>query len=127
MALAVMAVPTYSKVKDKVREVRTMEEIRGLEKGVLAYSIDKGGTLPANLAALGIPIQADPWGNPYQYFRVPTDAPPRLDLITPLNDDFDLYSMGPDGLTAQRTDDPKSLDDIVRSGDGTFVGMAPYP
>src|SRR6202163_3653060 len=39
--LAFMAIPAYSQIKDKAREVRAMEEIRGLEKSINAFTIDK--------------------------------------------------------------------------------------
>jgi general secretion pathway protein G len=135
VVLASMALPAFAKIKDKAREVRAMEEIRGLEKAIGAYSIDKGGTLPPNLAALLIPIPLDPWGHSYIYHQlgaagVPSDGAPRTDVtgVLPLNTDYDLYSRGPDGVTNPgTTDDPTSYDDVVRSGDGGYVGMAKYP
>jgi len=131
--LAAMALPAFSRIKDRAREVRAMEEIRGLEKTISAYSIDRGGALPANLAALGIQIPPDPWGHDYIYHQlgapgVPPDGSPRVDVaLNPLNSDYDLYSRGPDGLTNISTDDPTSFDDVVRTGDGGYVGMAKYP
>lgn len=120
--LAVLAIPGYGKIKDKVREVRAAEEIRGLEKTIAAYTIDSGGTLPVSLA--GAP--KDPWGNPYQY-ATPTNGETRrfISVNTPstlLNDDYDLYSKGPDGVSAN-ADVEQTPDDIVRSGDGSYVGM----
>jgi general secretion pathway protein G len=133
--LAAMALPAFSKIKDRAREVRAMEEIRGLEKTISAYSIDRGGALPANLAALGIQIPPDPWGHDYIYHQlgapgVVSDGSPRTDVtgVLPLNTDYDLYSRGPDGVTnPSTTDDPTSYDDVVRSGDGGYVGLAKYP
>ena len=131
--LTSLALPAFSKIKDKAREVRAMEEIRGLEKAISAYTIDKGGALPANLAALLIPLPLDPWGHSYIYHQlgspgVAPDGLPRIDIaLVPLNDDYDLYSMGPDGATNRSTDDPSSYDDVVRTGDGGYVGMAKYP
>jgi len=119
-----MAIPAFSKLKDKAREVRAMEEIRGMEKNISAYVIDNGGALPDS-----IPDLIDPWGHKYVYYKisgVPTPQP-RVDFTTaPLNTDYDLYSMGPDGDSRLSTEEPLSHDDVVRSGDGGYVGMAVY-
>jgi general secretion pathway protein G len=133
--LASLALPAFAKIKDKAREVRVMEEIRGLEKGVGAYSIDHGGALPddGNLFTdLAMPVLLDPWGNAYVYHKITgaSDGQARLDpTTTPLNTDYDLYSKGPDGQTSRATDDPtgNGRDDIVRTGNGDYVGMASYP
>ena len=128
--LTFLAIPTYGKIKDKVRSVRAMEEIRGLEKGIIAYSVDKNGVFPDKLATAGLgtltDVPKDPWGNPYVY-HVRGDGDPRtisVALTTPLNDDFDLYSAGADGLTDADIGTAASSDDIVRSGDGGYVGYA---
>jgi len=42
----------------------------------------------------------------------------------PITTDFDLYSLGPDGQTHQNLQNAKSRDDIVRAGEGAFVGKA---
>ena len=42
----------------------------------------------------------------------------------PLNSDFDLYSMGPDGQTATPLTAKASRDDIVRANNGGFIGVA---
>ena len=42
----------------------------------------------------------------------------------PINSDYDLYSMGEDGGTRPPLTARPSQDDIVRAGDGGFVGLA---
>lgn len=44
--------------------------------------------------------------------------------MNPLNSDFDLYSMGPDGKTATPLTAKASYDDIIRAVDGKFLGLA---
>ena len=69
----------------------------------------------------------DPYGNPYQYqtFAGPGVGGRRKDQWdNPLNDDYDLYSMGKDGQTAQHLHNKKSHDDIVRAREGRFIGLA---
>jgi general secretion pathway protein G len=42
----------------------------------------------------------------------------------PLNTDFDLYSLGPDGESALPLPAAPSLDDVVRAADGKYIGRA---
>ena len=82
---------------------------------------------PPDLASIGFDGLLDPWGNPYQYLRM-SDASPgakRKDrFLVPVNSDFDLYSMGPDGGTAAPFTAAMARDDIVRANDGGYVGVA---
>jgi len=70
----------------------------------------------------------DRWGNPYQYLPSTSEkwnGKRRRDrFIVPLNSDFDLYSMGPDGESRAPLTARWSWDDIVRANDGLFVGPA---
>ncbi len=44
--------------------------------------------------------------------------------LFPLNSDFDLYSLGLDGLTSPKITAPPSLDDVIRANNGRFFGLA---
>ncbi len=82
---------------------------------------------PETLAEAGLNGFVDPWGNPYRYVNVATakNEDLRHDRSSrPLNSDFDLYSMGPDGHTETRLDENEAHDDIVRANNGQFVGAA---
>ncbi len=72
--------------------------------------------------------KADPWGHPYEYFNLITakgNGQARKDKkLAPLNTDFDLYSVGPDGQTAASLVNKASRDDTVRARDGGFIGLA---
>jgi general secretion pathway protein G len=53
------------------------------------------------------------------------NARPRMDrFLVPINSDFDLYSMGPDGRSVAPMTARMSRDDIVRASNGRFVGPA---
>jgi general secretion pathway protein G len=122
--LAALALPAYSKIKDQVRQVRAMEEIRGLEKGLSAHAVEHGGVYPERLEDAGLGTPLDPWGNKYIYH--PARAAVQryyLDSSQPINTDYDLYSTGVDGQTDLDIDADVSRDDIVRTGDGGFVGI----
>jgi general secretion pathway protein G len=59
--------------------------------------------------------------------RVAGASPGRLrkdEQRAPLNTDFDLYSMGPDGASAAPLPAQPSRDDVVRADDGAFIGLA---
>ncbi len=45
-------------------------------------------------------------------------------FLVPINCDYDLYSMGPDGETTAPLTAKKSRDDIIRANDGAYVGPA---
>jgi len=70
----------------------------------------------------------DRWGNPYQYLSSESkdwNGKARKDrFLVPLNSDYDLYSMGPDGVSASPLTAKASWDDIVRANDGLYVGPA---
>jgi general secretion pathway protein G len=44
--------------------------------------------------------------------------------LVPINSDYDLYSMGPDGRSVSPLTAQASRDDIIRANDGGFVGKA---
>jgi general secretion pathway protein G len=44
--------------------------------------------------------------------------------MNPLNTDFDLYSSGPDGRTQTQLTANFARDDIVRAGNGSYIGTA---
>ena len=84
------------------------------------------GSFPATLAAAGIALN-DPWGQPYEYTRV--EGTPHSQLrkdhnLHPINTDFDLYSIGPDGATNKPLTAQASRDDIIRANDGGYIGVA---
>jgi len=84
--------------------------------------------LPDGLAEVGFGGKLDPWGRPYQYLNLETrrgNGIARKDKkLAPLNSDFDLYSLGKDGLTLAPLVPPVSRDDVVRARDGRFIGLA---
>ena len=41
----------------------------------------------------------------------------------PLNSDFDLYSLGPDGESSLALPAAPSQDDVVRAANGAYIGL----
>jgi len=124
--LAGIAIPVYSYYVDKARITEAIAEIRIMEKEILAYQM-KHETLPNDLTDIGRGNLEDPWGNPYQYLDfedVHGKGKIRKYKSQDLNSDFDLYSMGKDGASNPPLSANASRDDIVRAGNGKYVGLA---
>jgi general secretion pathway protein G len=101
-----------------------------MSKAIRNYEKTRG-TLPDSLDDANLKLsvsRTDPWGFAYQYYNLRTahgNGQARQDkILRPLNSDFDLYSIGPDGVTMASLAKPESRDDIVRARDGAFVGPA---
>lgn len=129
--LAFMTFPAYNKIRTRVQTVRAMEEIRGIEKNISAYTVDNNASLPPNLAAIRMDTMKDPWGNPYIYHPPFVPYPDAIDADyteplylagEPLSLDYDLFSRGPDGRTSPDITNSVSVDNIVRTNEGGWVG-----
>lgn len=105
---------------------RAITEIRMIDLLIKDYRLGHKAN-PPDLAAIGIDYQ-DPWGNDYQYYDIATakgNGQLRKDKnLVPINTDFDLYSMGPDGESVSPLTAEPSRDDIVRANNGRYVGVA---
>jgi general secretion pathway protein G len=125
--LASVAVSSYSSYINKVRMTDVVSEIRDIERSILTYK-KLEGELPPSLASIGMDDLLDKWGHPYEYLRIEdakNKGKVRRDRFNnPLNTDFDLYSMGPDGRTQMELNAHFARDDIVRANDGEYVGIA---
>ncbi len=127
--LSAIMLPNMLKALVETQQDKAVDDIRNIERMVLSFQLDTGN-LPDSLDQLGVKVPIDPWGNPYQYLRIAGAGNHgrghwRKDrFLVPLNSDFDLYSMGPDGRSAPPLTSELSRDDIVRAADGTFVGLA---
>lgn len=129
-ALAAIAVPSYRDYIERSRRTRAIGDISEISMAIDRF-YTANSTYPANLAALGGNVPAsDPWGNAYQYLGIDVNPAPNPGAVrrdknmNPLNGDYDLFSMGPDGQTQKQLTAAKARDDIVRAGNGGFIGLA---
>ncbi|MGD9074090.1 MAG: type II secretion system protein GspG [Desulfobacteraceae bacterium] len=124
--ITAIGIPTYSGYMNKARITKAIADITIIQKEIKLYEIDRDA-LPNDLADIERGNFMDPYGNPYQY-HLPTGpgvGHRRKDQWdNPLNDDYDLYSTGRDGQSAQHLHNKKSHDDIVRAREGRFIGLA---
>ncbi|MAT84717.1 MAG: prepilin-type cleavage/methylation domain-containing protein [Gammaproteobacteria bacterium] len=127
--LLAIAVPAYQEYVDRSRAAQALSDIGQLDMRIERFAADNF-RLPATLAELPGDLPLDPWGRQYAYLRIEGEPPGirgqvRKDRnLNPINSDFDLYSSGPDGESRPPLTARPSRDDIVRGGNGSFVGPA---
>ena len=124
--LAAVAISSYASYKERVRVADARLTISAVSAKIMLYEVD-ARAYPASLAAIGI-TQPDPWGRPYVYVDLTLingKGMARKDRrLNPLNSDFDLYSLGKDGLSKNQITNKESLDDVLRARDGAFIDLA---
>lgn len=125
--VAAIAIPAYQKYVARLKVNQAMADISAISLDLNKY-YGSNFTYPATLAGLGVPIPTDPWGNPYRYQPIDIKPPPSIGKILkdrslhPVNGDYDLYSMGPDGRTSTQLTSKVSQDNVIRAGSGSFIG-----
>ncbi|MBU1666392.1 MAG: prepilin-type N-terminal cleavage/methylation domain-containing protein [Gammaproteobacteria bacterium] len=129
-ALLSVAVPTYQEYVERARRTTAIKDIAEISL-VIERHLSQTGAYPNSLDDLNpAPPSEDPWGNAYQYLGIEVDPRPNQGAVrkdknlNPLNSDYDLYSMGPDGQSQKQLTAAKARDDIVRAGNGGFIGLA---
>jgi general secretion pathway protein G len=130
--LSAIAIPSYQAYIEKSKETTAISDITTIGWKLKAIMMENPDALPTDLSAINsgdaLPL-IDPWGNPYEYlplYGLPGNQNnARKDHnLHPINSDFDLYSMGPDGQSNKPLTSQKSRDDIIRANDGAFIGKA---
>lgn len=125
--LAAIAMPMYANYRERINRSIAIQDIKIIQMLITDYA-NSSGAFPASLADVGNGGKLDPWGHAYQYVdltSVQGHGKARKDhKLNPINSDFDLYSMGKDGVSKTQLTQKDSLDDIVRARDGAFVGLA---
>ena len=127
--LVAIFVPGFVEWLQATKVRRAILDIQLLDADIRIWG--GGQDFPASLdelyADLGRTPRLDPWGRPYAYLRIESAnrGEWRKDrFLNPLNADYDLYSLGPDGKSRPPLTAAMSRDDIVRAGTGAFVGRA---
>ncbi len=124
-----IAIPLFTSYVDRAKVARAIAEIKSIGTEIIIFETEHV-RFPNSLAEIGLGGLKDPYGNPYQYMRAPSEnkgpekAKMRKDRnLHPVNTDFDLYSMGKDGESAAPFTAKASQDDIVRANNGGFFGL----
>jgi len=119
--------PAVYKIIETAQTKTTSEEVTDMQSDIDDFFKDNG-RYPDTLEEVFGEVPLDTWGNPYQYqnhANIKGKGKLRKDKnLVPINSDYDLYSMGPDGETASPLTAAISKDDIIRGRNGEFVGLA---
>jgi general secretion pathway protein G len=124
--LAALALPNFQAMVEKGRVTKAIADISVIGQNITEFHI-VNGRYPESLEELGMGEYEDSWGNPYVYLVIEGARRGQLrkdKFLVPINSDYDLYSMGPDGDTTAPLGSAKGKDDIIRANDGGFVGVA---
>ncbi len=124
--LTLVALPFYHGYKERVRVSQAISDINMMSASVQHYW-DDNHAYPSSLADIGLADRLDPWGFPYAYYNIDANGKgqARKDhALNPLNTDFDLYSVGADGVSKAQITQKDSLDDVIRASNGAYVGLA---
>jgi len=117
----------YQQYLQSIRIVQAKTDIRTMELELERYHV-KNNRFPETLAEAGLGGMRDPWNRPYQYLNIQTTTNRgnvRKDRkLVPINSDYDLYSVGKDGLSKPPLTAKDSLDDVIRASNGAFIGVA---
>ncbi len=124
--LAVLAIGQYGNYQERVLVTQAIHDIATMQLNIRQMA-NNNGALPGSLAIAGHGDALDPWGRPYVYTDLtgPGNGAARKDRrLNPLNSDFDLFSMGKDGVFKPQISHRDSLDDVIRASDGRFIDLA---
>ena len=124
--IAAVASITFQSFAEKARNKKAASEIASIQIKIKSYET-QNGSLPASLTDTDKGNFLDPWGNSYRYSNfaiVPSNEWRKDRNLHPLNIDYDLWSMGKNGLTHKNLTAAVSHDDIVRANDGSYIGLA---
>jgi general secretion pathway protein G len=128
--ISAIAIPAYDEFSERARVGQAVADIGQLDMEIEKF-LANNFTYPASLVDLPNGAPVDPWGQTYQYLQIRNNDEPGLRgrlrkdrNLVPINSDYDLYSLGEDGGSRPPLTARPSRDDIVRAGDGGFVGLA---
>jgi general secretion pathway protein G len=124
--IASVGVPAFNGYINRARAAKAIGDIGTVTLQLYRWQ-QHTDVFPQTLAEARLGAFVDPWGNPYRYLNVATakTSEVRRDRnLRPINTDFDLYSMGPDGDTQTQLTGAKARDDVVRANNGGFIGIA---
>ncbi|WP_418314947.1 type IV pilin protein [Piscinibacter sakaiensis] len=124
--LVAIALPSYNAYRERARNRNAAADIVAMGAQIKARFEDERA-YPADLAAAKLQGRKDPWGRSYVYYNIAANGKggARKDkALNPINSDFDLYSLGPDGVSKSQVSQKDSVDDIIRAHNGAFVGRA---
>jgi general secretion pathway protein G len=125
--LLAIALPYYGDRRKSAMILQATSDIVGNEAVVETYRVLHNDALPNSWSDMPTARAIDPWGRPYVYYNIEANGKghARKDhALNPLNTDYDMYSLGADGVTKAQITQKDSVDDILRASNGGYVGIA---
>jgi len=132
VTMAAIVMPMYTNYVYDARITKGELDIIMMSEAIDSY-FRTNGDYPESLDQIEHLIDSDTpdaWGNPYVYQKMIYDGKKkpknaRKDkFLKPLNTDYDLYSMGKDGVSTKNLEGGPSKDDIIRAANGEYIGLA---
>jgi general secretion pathway protein G len=125
--LSGIAYPLYTEYIEKTKIARASMDILNISARLSSF-FTENARYPESLNEVGYATFLDPWGSPYQYLNLQTTNPKDKRIrknrsVHPINTDYDLYSMGKDGISKAALTAKASRDDIIRANDGAYIGL----
>jgi general secretion pathway protein G len=125
--LVAVLLPGYSQYRERQRVSQATQELVVMGTVIKNFQLDHN-RYPNDLSEVQLANQVDPWGRRYEYLNI-SDASNagkarKRKNLTPINSDFDLYSVGRDGDSSPPLMAEKSRDDVIRANDGRYHGLA---
>ncbi|MCL4747669.1 MAG: prepilin-type cleavage/methylation domain-containing protein, partial [Burkholderiaceae bacterium] len=122
-----IAMSSYEKYIERVRVATAVNDMITIAHAIKEFELDNR-RLPLSLDEVRMGQMRDPWKNAYRYLNLQVQkgkgAARKRKNLSPLNSDFDLYSVGKDGASVSSLMAKASRDDVVRALDGRFMGLA---
>ncbi len=124
--LSALALSSYMSYVDSAKVAVAQADIKVISDMIAIY-YQVNDAYPTSLAVVGGQL-TDPWGKAYIYTDLTTirghGAARKDRKMNPLNSDFDLYSLGKDGVSKPQITNKDSVDDVIRASNGTFIDLA---
>ena len=125
--LVAVLLPGYSQYRERQRVNQATQELIVMGTVIKNFQLDHN-RYPNDLSEVQLANQVDPWGRTYEYLNI-ADAKNsgkarKRKNLTPINSDFDIYSLGRDGESSPPLGAKQSRDDVIRANDGRYHGLA---
>lgn len=128
--MAGIAMPLYGRYQERVEVGTGIADMIVIEAAIDRYQYDRMERSDS-LAEVGMGNKVDPWGKAYVSLKLAGNGANGLagqrrkhKNLLPINTDFDLSSMGEDGMTHAPLTALASHNDIVRADNDGYFGLA---
>jgi general secretion pathway protein G len=139
--ISVIAASTYRDYTNTTKISLAITQIRTLSLVIDGFYLDNG-YYPNSLEEVNNSDFLDPWGNKYIFLNFHNSQGADLSgnhhmassigaarkdhNLVPINSNYDLYSIGKDGMSKPPLTVKVSEDDVIYANDGAYVGLARF-